>query len=36
MGLKLFKTCEYKASPYFTQEVKAYRMRLSPQSLGEK
>ena len=26
MGLKSFKTCEYKAVPYFTQELKAYRM----------
>jgi len=29
MGLKSFKTCEYKAVPYFTQEVKAYRMGLT-------
>ena len=29
MGLKSFKTCEYKAVPYFTQEAKAYRMGLT-------
>ena len=29
MGLKSFKTCEYKAVPYFTQELKAYRMGLT-------
>ena len=29
MGLKSFKTCIHKASPDFTQEVKAYRMGLT-------